>query len=184
MAVYRACPQLAAPQERPHFRIAPRTANNGYLATPQLDAVAQLMQIPAAKVAGVASFYHFFRLQPRGRFMINVCLGTACYVKGVDKVAERLRDELGISWGETSKDGLFTLEGSRCLGTCGLAPVMMIGDDMHGQVTPDQVPGILEAPPGCLFQDRCPQAHDRCEAPPPWLTVGPDHRARCWLYAD
>ena len=86
---------------------------------------------PAAKVAGVASFYHFFRLQPRGKFLINVCLGTACYVKGADRVAQKVMDELGITWGETSKDGIFTLEGSRCLGTCGLAPVIMIGEEVH-----------------------------------------------------
>ncbi len=116
----------------------------GYLAATHLDAVAQLMQIPAAKVAGVASFYHFFRLKPRGKFMINVCLGTACYVKGADRVAQKVIDELGIAWGETSKDGVFTLEGSRCLGTCGLAPVVMIDDQVHGEVTPDQVPALLE----------------------------------------
>lgn len=116
----------------------------GYLGNDQLDAVAQIMQIPAAKVAGVASFYHFFRLQPRGRYVINVCLGTACYVKGADRVAQRFQDELGIAWGETTKDGLFTLEASRCLGTCGLAPVVMVGDEIHGQVTPDQVPLILD----------------------------------------
>ncbi len=116
----------------------------GHLGGEQLDAVAQRMQVPAAKVAGVASFYHFFRLKPRGRFMIHVCLGTACYVKGADRVAQRLIDELGITWGETSTDGIFTLEGSRCLGTCGLAPVVMVDDQIHGNVTPDEVPIILE----------------------------------------
>ncbi len=119
-------------------------AEFGYLGPDKLDAVAQLLQVPAAKVAGVASFYHFFRLQPRGRFMINVCLGTACYVKGADRVAQKLMDELGITWGETSKDGVFTLEGTRCLGTCGLAPVIMIDDEVHANVTPDQVPVILD----------------------------------------
>ena len=116
----------------------------GHLDAEQLDAVAQLMQIPAAKVAGVAGFYHLFRLKPRGRFMINVCLGTACYVKGADRVAQKVMDELGITWGETSSDGVFTLEGSRCLGTCGLAPVLTVGDDVHASVTPDEVPIILE----------------------------------------
>jgi NADH:ubiquinone oxidoreductase subunit E len=116
----------------------------GFLGPAQLDAVAQLLQVPAAKVAGVASFYHYFRLQPRGRFLINVCLGTACYVKGADRVAQKVMDELGISWGETSKDGIFTLEGSRCLGTCGLAPVIMIDNEVHPTVTPDQVPVILD----------------------------------------
>lgn len=117
----------------------------GYLGEEQLDAVAQLLQVPAAKVAGVASFYHFFRLAPRGKFIIHVCMGTACYVKGADRVAQKFMEELGISWGETSSDHLFTLEGSRCLGTCGLAPVVMIGEDIHGNVTPDQVPIILDA---------------------------------------
>jgi len=119
-------------------------AKFGYLAAAHLDAVAQLMQIPAAKVSGVASFYHFFRLKPRGKFMINVCLGTACYVKGADRIAQKIIEELGISWGETSKDGVFTLEGARCLGTCGLAPVVMIDQEIHGQLTPDQVPALLE----------------------------------------
>jgi NADH:ubiquinone oxidoreductase subunit E len=100
--------------------------------------------VPAAKVAGVASFYHFFRLKPRGKFMINVCLGTACYVKGAERVAQKLMEELGIHWGETSKDGVFTLEASRCLGTCGLAPVVMVNNEVHGEVTADQVPMILE----------------------------------------
>ena len=119
-------------------------ARFGFLGQSQLDAVAQLMQVPAAKVAGVASFYHFFRLQPRGRYLINICLGTACYVKGADRVAQRLCDELGITFGETSTDGMFTLEASRCLGTCGLAPVLMIDKDIHPRVTPDKVPAILE----------------------------------------
>ena len=119
-------------------------ARFGYLAETHLDAVAQLMQVPAAEVAGVASFYHFFRLKPRGRFMINVCLGTACYVKGADRVAQKVIDELGITWGETTNDGVFTLEGARCLGTCGLAPVVMIDNEIHADVTPDQVPALLE----------------------------------------
>jgi NADH:ubiquinone oxidoreductase subunit E len=116
----------------------------GYLGREQMDAVAQLMQIPTAKVTGVATFYHFFRLQPRGRYVINVCMGTACYVKGADRVAERLKEELGIDFGETTKDGLFTLESTRCLGTCGLAPVIVIDEQVQGEVTTDQIPGILE----------------------------------------
>ncbi len=119
-------------------------ATFGYLGGSQIDAVAQLMQVPAAKVSGVASFYHFFRLKPRGKFIINVCLGTACYVKGADRVAQKIIEELGITWGETSKDGVFTLEAARCLGTCGLAPVVMIDSQIHGDVTPDQVPALLE----------------------------------------
>lgn len=119
-------------------------AQFGYLGPEHLDAVAQLMQVPSAKVAGVATFYHYFRLKPRGHYIIRVCLGTACYVKGADRLAQKLKEELGIDFGETTKDGMFSLEPSRCLGTCGLAPVLMINDEVHAQVTPDQVPAILE----------------------------------------
>jgi NADH:ubiquinone oxidoreductase subunit E len=115
----------------------------GYLNGAHLDAVAQLLQVPAATVSGVASFYHYFRLQPRGKFIINVCLGTACYVKGADRVAQRLIDQLGITWGETSKDGLFSLEAARCVGCCGLAPVVVIDGEVHGEVNADQVPALL-----------------------------------------
>jgi NADH:ubiquinone oxidoreductase subunit E len=115
----------------------------GWLNAAHLDAVAQLLQVPSATVSGVASFYHFFRLQPRGKFMINVCLGTACYVKGADRVAQRVISELGITWGETSKDGLFSLEAARCVGCCGLAPVVVIDGEVHGEVNADQVPVIL-----------------------------------------
>ena len=118
-------------------------AKYGYLNAAHLDAVAQLLQVPAATVSGVASFYHFFRLQPRGKFIINVCLGTACYVKGADRVAQRMISELGITWGETSKDGLFSLEAARCVGCCGLAPVVVIDGEVHGEVNADQVPVIL-----------------------------------------
>lgn len=116
----------------------------GYLGEAQLDAVAQLMQIPHAKVAGVASFYHYFRLNPRGKMIIRICMGTACFVKGAERVAEKFKEELGIDFGETTRDGMFSLESSRCLGTCGLAPVIMVEDQVHGYVTPDQVPGLIE----------------------------------------
>ncbi len=116
----------------------------GHLGQPQLDAVAQLLQVPTAKVTGVATFYHFFRLQPRGRFLISVCMGTACYVNGADKVADKLREELGIDFGQTTTDQMFSLEEARCLGTCGLAPVVMINDEVHAKVTPDQIPALLE----------------------------------------
>jgi NADH-quinone oxidoreductase E subunit len=116
----------------------------GYLAPEQLDAVAQLMQIPAAKVTGVATFYHYFRLTPRGRFVIHVCLGTACYVKGAERVTSKIKEELGIDFGETTTDGLFSLEPARCLGTCALAPVIMVGSKIHGDMTADKVPALLE----------------------------------------
>jgi NADH:ubiquinone oxidoreductase subunit E len=115
----------------------------GYLGREQLDAVAQLLQVPASTVTGVATFYHFFRLEKKGRNIISVCLGTACYVKGAPQLVDRIRAELGIDFGETTKDGRFSLEESRCFGTCGLAPVLMINDEVHGKVTPDQIPVLL-----------------------------------------
>lgn len=119
-------------------------AQDGYLGAKQLDAVAQLLGVPAATVSGVASFYHFFRLTPRGKYVINVCLGTACYVRGAKAVVEKLTDELGVQMGETTTDGMFTLEASRCLGTCGLAPVVMFNDEVHAQVTADDVPLLIQ----------------------------------------
>ena len=115
----------------------------GYLSPHTMDAVAYAMQIPTAKVSGVASFYHFFRLTPRGKYPISVCLGTACYVKGAEDVVNKFRSELGIEVGETTTDGLFSLEVARCIGTCALAPVVKIGEVVHSQVTPDKVPAII-----------------------------------------
>ena len=119
-------------------------SEEGYLGTEQMDAVAQLMDIPASEVSGVATFYHFFQLKKPGRFVISVCMGTACYVKGADKVFERVTEELGISLGETTSDGLFSLQQTRCLGTCGLAPVLTVNEKVFERVTPDRISGILE----------------------------------------
>ncbi len=116
----------------------------GYLGETQMDAVAQLLGVPAAKVSGVATFYHYFRLKPRGKYVITVCLGTACYVQGGSLLADKIKDELGIDFGETTKDGLFSLEIARCLGTCGLAPVLMVNEDVHAKVTPDKIPLLLQ----------------------------------------
>ena len=116
----------------------------GYLPPDKLDAVSQLLQVPASTVSGVASFYHFFRMTPTGKHSINVCMGTACYVKGAQAVAEKFQQELGIDFGETSGDGMFSLNATRCLGTCGLAPVVMIDEKIHGQVTPEEVPALLD----------------------------------------
>jgi len=116
----------------------------GFLGAHHLDAVAQLLKVPTSFVTGVASFYHFFRLEQPGSYTISICMGTACYVKGADQVAERFKQELQLDFGQTSKDGLFTLVAARCLGTCGLAPVIMIGNDVHAKVTPNQVPALLD----------------------------------------
>ncbi len=115
----------------------------GFLSEIHLDEVAHLLGVPTAKVFGVATFYHYFRLQPRGKYSISVCLGTACFVKGADNVLNAFRTELGIELGETSSDGLFSLEGTRCIGVCALAPVVMINDKVYSNVTANMVPQIL-----------------------------------------
>ena len=96
-----------------------------------------------SEVYGVATFYSQFSLEPKGQYVCAVCLGTACYVKGSQKVLDKLCSELDVEVGHTSEDGRFTVQATRCLGACGLAPVMMINDEVYGRLTPDQVPGIL-----------------------------------------
>lgn len=115
----------------------------GYLPRTILDDVAHRLQVPTSVVSGVASFYHFFRLTPKGKYTISVCMGTACFVKGADKILEAIRSELGIEIGETTSDGFFTLEQSRCLGVCALAPVMTINGEVYSQVSPTKIPEIL-----------------------------------------
>ncbi len=116
----------------------------GYLSEEHMYEVAQRLQVPTSAVSGVATFYHFFRLQPRGKYAISVCLGTACFVKGADKILDAFRTELGIELGETSSDGLFSLELSRCLGVCALAPVVTINDTVYSNVTVKQVPQLID----------------------------------------
>jgi len=115
----------------------------GFLSEIHLDEVAHILEVPTAKVFGVATFYHYFRLQPRGKYSISVCLGTACFVKGADSVLNAFRTELGIELGETSSDGLFSLEGTRCIGVCALAPVVTINDKVYSNVTANMVSQIL-----------------------------------------
>ena len=115
----------------------------GYLPQAALDEVAQQLQVPTATVSGVASFYHYFRLRPTGRHAISICLGTACFVRGADKILEAFQNELGISLGETTGDGEFSLDSSRCLGICALSPVVMIDDQVYSQVTQRQVPELI-----------------------------------------
>jgi NADH:ubiquinone oxidoreductase subunit E len=115
----------------------------GYLSREVMDEVAYTMSIPTAHIWGVATFYHYFNLKPRGKHVISICLGTACYVKGADEVLQALQDELKITMGETTKDDLFTLQEARCLGACGLAPVIMIGEKIYGDLTPKKVVEVL-----------------------------------------
>lgn len=107
------------------------------------ELIAEQLGIPMSDVYGVATFYSQFALVPKGKHIISVCMGTACYVRNIEKVMEKLSEELGISPGETTDDKRFTLEATRCIGCCGLAPVIMIDDQVFGRLSPDDVPDIL-----------------------------------------
>ena len=106
--------------------------------------IAEGLGVTLSEVYGVATFYSQFSLQPKGEYVCGVCLGTACYVKGSQAVLDKLCEELEIQPGDTTKDGKFTVQATRCLGACGLAPVMMINDDVFGRLTPAEIPGILD----------------------------------------
>lgn len=105
--------------------------------------IAEKLGTTLAEVYGVATFYSQFSLEPNGKNVCGVCMGTACYVKGSQKILDRLVKELDTPPGKTTADGLFTVQATRCLGACGLAPVMMINDDVYGRLTEDEIPGIL-----------------------------------------
>ena len=116
----------------------------GYLPIEVQQMVADGLGIPLSEVYGVATFYSRFSLTPKGKHQISVCLGTACYVKGSDKVLEEVEKMLGIKSGECTPDGLFSIDSCRCVGACGLAPVMMIGEEVYGKLTPKEVGAILD----------------------------------------
>jgi len=116
----------------------------GYLPEEALRMVSEGLEIPMTEVYGVATFYHYFSLISKGEHVIRVCLGTACYVKGSQLLINRLTHELGIGVGETTKDNKFTLEATRCLGACGLAPVMTIDNKVYGKVTLEDIRRILD----------------------------------------
>lgn len=115
----------------------------GYIPEEAMQKISKELNIPMAEIYGVATFYSRFTLKPRGEHTIGVCLGTACYVKNAQLVFERLQKELNVKPGDTTEDGKFTLEATRCLGCCGLAPVIMIGEDVYGKLVPDDIPAIL-----------------------------------------
>ena len=115
----------------------------GYLPEEVQNYIAKELDIPVSDIYGVATFYAQFNLEPKGKYIISVCMGTACYVKGSQKVLDKLEEVLEVPAGRTTKDGLFTLNATRCLGACGLAPVIMVNDDVYGRLTPDQIPGII-----------------------------------------
>ncbi len=116
----------------------------GYLPSEVQTVISEQLDIPLAEVYGVATFYSQFSLSPKGKHRISVCLGTACYVKGSDKILEVLEKELKIKCGECTPDGKFSIDSCRCVGACGLAPVMIIDGEVYGKLTADEVNGILE----------------------------------------
>lgn len=142
------CKQMERPESELINVLHKVQSINGWLSSDQLDAVALLLGVPASQVSGVASFYHFFRLKARGKNVINVCLGTACYVKGAQQIIDKVTELKGIVPGETSEDMMFTLDASRCLGTCGLAPVVVINDVVHAGVKPADVEKLLKTVDG------------------------------------
>ncbi len=115
----------------------------GYLPYEVQCKIAEGLDVPVEKVYGVATFYAQFALSPKGKYNISVCLGTACYVKGAQQVLDKICEITGVDAGECSEDGKFSIEACRCIGACGLAPVMTINDDVYGKLTADMVPAIL-----------------------------------------
>ena len=115
----------------------------GYLPYEVQVMIAEGMDVPLEKVYGVSTFYAQFSLSPKGEVNISVCLGTACYVKGSQKILDKITEILGIEPGECTSDGRFSLEACRCIGACGLAPVMTVNDEVFGKLVPEDVPGIL-----------------------------------------
>ena len=115
----------------------------GYLPFEVQKMIAEGMEVPLEKVYGVSTFYAQFALSPKGKYNVSVCLGTACYVKGSQAVFDKISEILGIGADECTADGKYSLTASRCVGACGLAPVMIVNEDVYGRMTVDQVPGIL-----------------------------------------
>lgn len=123
----------------------------GYLPAEVQELIAKELNMSAAKVYGVVTFYSFFTMMPQGENPISVCMGTACYVRGAEQVLDEFKRQLKIDVGETTADGKFSINALRCVGACGLAPVVMIGEKVHGRVAPGDVRKILsECKDGCL----------------------------------
>ena len=119
-------------------------AEIGYLPKDALTATAHGLDVPLSRIYGVATFFKAFSLKPRGRHLINVCMGTACHVRGAGKVLEQIEKELGIASGDTTQDLKFTLETVNCVGACALGPMVIIGDDYHGEMTPEAIGSVLK----------------------------------------
>lgn len=116
----------------------------GYISTENQKQVSEYLNIPMAEIYGVITFYSRFTLKPKGKYNVAVCLGTACFVKGSEKILDRVKQKLGIDVGETTPDGKFSIEATRCIGACGLAPVFTINDEVHGKATVEMVDKVLD----------------------------------------
>ena len=116
----------------------------GYLPIEVQEMVSEGLDVPLAEIYGIVTFYAQFSLNPKGKYQIGVCLGTACYVKGSGDVLEKVKEILGIEVGECTPDGLFSIDATRCIGACGLAPVLTVNEDVYGRLVVDDVPGIIE----------------------------------------
>ena len=116
----------------------------GYVPPEVQEIVARRTGISAAKIYGVVTFYSFFSLVPNGKYVIGCCLGTACYVKGAQAIIDKFSEELGIEPGQTTPDGMFTLDALRCIGACGIAPAVSVNGKVYPKLTPDRVPEIIE----------------------------------------
>jgi NADP-reducing hydrogenase subunit HndA len=116
----------------------------GYLPAEVQEVISDETTVPVAKIYGVVTFYSFFTMTPKGKHPISICMGTACYVRGAEKVLDEFKKELGLQVGQTTTDGKFSLSSLRCVGACGLAPVVLVGDKTYGRVAPDDVKNILK----------------------------------------
>ena len=117
---------------------------HGYISENAQKEISEYLNIPMAEVYGVITFYSRFTLKPKGKYNIAVCLGTACFVKGSEKILEAVKQKLGIDVGETTKDGKFSIEATRCIGACGLAPVFTVNGEVHGRATVSMVKEVIE----------------------------------------
>jgi NADP-reducing hydrogenase subunit HndA len=126
----------------------------GYLPAEVQEVIAQELKMSVAKVYGVVTFYHFFSMIPKGEFPVSICMGTACYVRGAEQVLSEFKRQLKVEVGQTTPDGKFSLNCLRCVGACGLAPVVMVGEKVYGRVSPQQVKQIIaEYHEGCLSRE-------------------------------
>lgn len=116
----------------------------GYIPLEVQEIVSERTGISVAEIYGVVTFYSFFSLTPKGKYVIGVCLGTACYVKGAQQVIDKFSEILGIKAGETTKDGLFTIDALRCIGACGIAPAVSINGQVYPKVSVNAIPGIID----------------------------------------